>query len=122
MENSRPEWLGKVQAEAQQLGQVLFGNFKHAIELCMKHVPDELNTECRARVFEAVVQAWIGGAMIPIATYANTSKEIEDMVVQEIRLKFNWIRENERDLQLERLDQISKAREQKTGLILAPKE
>ena len=101
------EWIKKVQEEAQQLGQVLFANFKYALELATKHCPDQLNPEQRARVFETVVQAWLGAAIIPIASYGNSTKEIEDLVVEEIRLKFDWIRRNEKDLQMARLDQMA---------------
>jgi hypothetical protein len=99
---------------------VLFSNFKHCIEMAMKHAPDELKPEYRAKVFEIVVEAWLGACVNPIATFANTTREIEDMVVIEIRNKFAWIRENEKELQLARLDAMAKQREQKTGLILAP--
>lgn len=113
-------WEQKVEADAHVLGQVLFSNFKHAIDTCMRHAPDQLDKEQRAVVFSTVTQAWIGAAMIPIATFANTTKEIENMVIDEIRIKFQWIRDNEKELQLQRLDQMAHQRREKTGLIIAP--
>lgn len=119
MENKN--WLEDAQKEAQQLGPVLFANFKFAMEQCIKYAPDQLNVETRARVFEAVVQAWVGAFVNPIATFANSTKQIEQMICDEIRLKFEWIRENEKELQLARLDKMAEDRKNQIGLILAPK-
>lgn len=115
-------WEKNAREEAQRLGQVMFENFKHAMNLCISLVPPDLQVkpEIRAKAFEIVVEAWIAGAINPIATFANTTKAIEDEVIKAIRMKFEWIREHEKDLQIERLDKIAEERKTSSGLVLAP--
>lgn len=114
------KWEEAAQQEIMGLGQVLFANFKHVINLAMEHCPDQLNVENRAKIFEMVIRGWLGAAMIPVATYGNTTKEIENLVVSEIRMKFEWMRENEKDLQLQRLEKVSEERKTRTGLVIVP--
>lgn len=110
------DWLAKAKKEIEPLAQAMFENFKFAMNNAVRHCPDQTNIEQRARVFELVVQFWIGGFINPIATFANTSQEIEDMVIQEIRLKFQWIRDHEKELQIERLNKVAENK----GLAIGP--
>ena len=107
MDNSEINWELQVQEEAKKIGEVLFANFKHVLGLCMKYTPDELNKEYRAKVFETVLQAWVAGCIIPVASYADCTKIIEDAFVQEVRYRFDWIRKNEEQLRLDRMHAIA---------------
>lgn len=113
-------WQDKVQAELSQLGNVLWNNFKHASQIAMQHAPDQLDVKQRSIVWGFLVESWIGGMVVSLATYGSDSPQFEDMVIAEVRHKFKWIREHGKELAMQRLEQIAKAREEKTGLVLAP--
>lgn len=114
-----PEWQDNLGKEAMKLGPVLFHNFKFAMEECRKIVPNPTDTEQLKQCFNVLLENWIGGFVNPMCTFGATSKGFEDDVVELVRQKFQWIRDREKELQLQRLEQISDERKTKSGLVIA---
>lgn len=90
-------WEDKVGAEAMQFVVAVQRNFQHGLETSLKHLPDPNKAEYRATQIDFFFDAMVGLTVQILCRYGDTSLSpaFENVVVQKIQEKFQYIRDKE---------------------------
>lgn len=101
-------WEEKLQVEAMQMSSAIHANWRHGLNQGLTHLPDATKPEYRSKQLDIFADALVGIAVNCLLTYGNTTKEFEDLIVESVRYKCQYIRENEIELRKKQADQASK--------------
>lgn len=100
-------WYTKIQDEALTFATVVRKNFEFGLVNSVKHLPKQ-DRDHKAQQLDVFIDAIVGVTVQCVAEFATYSEQMENAVVEAIKKKFQYVRENIAEVKKEQEENAKK--------------